>query len=320
MSDPRPTDAPSATDQMRAFQAFLSILVLIVIAATITLRTVHDPGTLEIESSDPTPLGYTWSLVLFVLPLLGVAAWFLRHPDYGFQKRAFWTTLIVLVPLGAGLDLLFGHKFFTFPNPGAILGIEIPAVGGGIPIEEFIFYITGFLFVLLLYIWADEYWVAAYNVPDYGAALGDRKLLGFHWQSVALGLALIVLAAVYKQFFTEDPEGFPWYFTYLVAASIIPSAGFFQSTRRFINWRAFATTFYIVLLISLLWEATLASPYGWWRYQSDAMIGIFIGAWRELPVEAVLVWLAVTFTTVILYEVVKLWQASGKGLKDAMLG
>ena len=228
--------------------------------------------------------------------------------------------MLVLIPLGAGLDLLFGNQFFVFPNPGAILGFEIPAVGGGIPIEEFVFYVTGFLFVLLLYIWGDEYWVSAYNVPDYAEAVRGKKLLTFHWPSVAVGVGLILIAAIYKKMFSDDPSGFPWYFTYLVAASFIPSAGFFRTTRNVINWRAFSTTFYITLLISLLWEATLASPYGWWRYQDDAMMGIFIGAWRGLPLEAVLVWLAVTFTTVILYEVVKMWIASGKNLKGALLG
>ena len=47
------------------------------------------------------------------------------------------------------------------------------------------------------------------------------------------------------------------------------------------------------------WEATLAVPYGWWGYHPRAMIGLDIGAWSNLPVEAVCVWLAVTYTTVI---------------------
>ena len=93
-----------------------------------------------------------------------------------------------------------------------------------------------------------------------------------------------------------------------------------EITRRFINWRAFSFAFFVMLLISLVWEATLASPYGWWGYPPEAMMGIFIGAWSELPMEAVLVWLAVTFTTVIIYEVVKIWQSSGKSVGEAMVG
>jgi heme exporter protein D len=41
------------------------------------------------------------------------------------------------------------------------------------------------------------------------------------------------------------------------------------------------------------------------------MMGIFVTVWSRLPIEAFFVWLAVTCTTVILYEVVTLWQASG---------
>lgn len=39
-----------------------------------------------------------------------------------------------------------------------------------------------------------------------------------------------------------------------------------------------------------------------------------------MPVEAVCVWLAVTFTTVIGYEVVKSWLATGKRALEAFFG
>ena len=90
--------------------------------------------------------------------------------------------------------------------------------------------------------------------------------------------------------------------------------------RRIINWRALSLTMFFILLVSMLWEATLALPYGWCNYQHRAMMGVFIGAWSGLPIEAVLVWLAVTYGTVILFEVVKIWQASGRRAKEAFLG
>ncbi len=52
-------------------------------------------------------------------------------------------------------------------------------------------------------------------------------------------------------------------------------------------------------------EATLAVPYRWWTYQQNEMIGLFIGASAGLPVEAVIVWIAVTYGTTIVYETVK---------------
>jgi hypothetical protein len=61
--------------------------------------------------------------------------------------------------------------------------------------------------------------------------------------TVVLGVALIAIAVVYKRFLSASREGFPWYFTYLVLASIIPSAGFFYTVQRFVNWRAFSFTF-----------------------------------------------------------------------------
>jgi hypothetical protein len=101
---------------------------------------------------------------------------------------------------------------------------------------------------------------------------------------------------------------------------MIPSASLFQTARRFINWRAFSLTIFMILLISLFWEATLAVPYQWWTYQQKSMLGLFIGAWAGLPIEAVLVWIAVTYGTTIVYESVKIWQASGKPAERAFLG
>lgn len=316
---------PGNTGQPRqpgaAFAVVFAIAGVLILPAALTLRTVEHPGTLTVDSPDPTPLGYTWSLSLFLVPLLALGAWFAWRRDLTLARRAFWRTIAVLTPLGLVLDLLFGNAFFTFPNHAATLGLNVPAVGGPIPIEEFVFYLSGFMLVLLSYIWADEYWVRAYNIPDYRSEAQDlRRIAQFHAPSVVLGVVLIVAATAYKKLVAPSPAGFPWYFTYLTAVSIVPSAGFFRAARPFINWRAFSFTFFLILLISLLWEVTLALPYGWWDYRTRTMMGLAIGAWRNLPVEAVCVWLAVSFTTVIIYEVIKLWQALGGGAWETFFG
>ena len=236
---------------------------MVVLPAALTLLQVAEPRPGIDPTSNPTPLGYTWSLLLFLVPLLVLAVWLLRTRGYSLARRSFWRTLVILVPLGIVLDLLFGTTFFVFPNREATLGIDIPSVGGSVP----------------------------------------------------LGGALL-----YKKVFSEVPSGFPWYFTYLLAAAIVPSMGLYRSVAGFINWRAFSITFFFMLLVSLLWEATLGVPYGWWNYNHDMMVGIFVDAWSELPMEAVLVWLAVTYTSVIVYEAMKIWQASGKSVKDVLLG
>ncbi len=297
------------------------MIAMLVVPATLTLMTVEVPGTLDIPSEDPTPLGYTWSLTLFLIPLLTIAWWFLRHPELGWQRKAYWTTIGILAPIGFVLDLLFGRTFFEFPNHGAVLGIAIPGVGGPLPIEEFVFYLSGFMFILLFYIWNDEYWLKAYNVPDYeqeAAKVG--RIVKFHAGSVVLGVVLVAGAVVYKWFFSEVPEGFPAYFVFLVVAAIVPAAGFFRSAEPFVNWRAFSFTLFFVVLVSLLWEATLGLPYGWWGFQDKMMIGIFVGAWSELPVEEPCLWFMVSLITVVIFEVIKIWQAMGCGLRDALFG
>jgi len=308
-------------ERTKSFYVIFAIAAALIVPAAIALRTVIHPVILQVTSDNPTPLGYSWSLALFIVPIGALAWWFASRPDLKFPRKAFWRTIAVLTPLGFALDLLFGNAFFTFPNKAATLRCDIPALGGPIPIEEFIFYLTGFMLVLLSYIWCDEYWMSAYNVPDYEEAARDiLRIVRFHFASVVLGVGLIAAAIVYRKFVSGASGGFPWYFTYLACASLIPSAGFFYTAQRFINWRAFSFTFFLLLLISLLWEVTLALPYGWWEYRGNILIGLQIGAWSALPIEAVCVWLAVTFTTVITYEVIKIWKALGTRALQAFFG
>ena len=308
-------------ERTKSFYVVFAIAAALIVPAAIALRTVVHPAILQATSDNPTPFGYTWSLALFIIPIGVLAWWFACRPDLKFPRKAFLRTIAVLAPLGFVLDLLFGNAFFIFPNRAATLGCNVPALGGAIPIEEFIFYLTGFMLVLLSYIWCDEYWMAAYNVPDYKEAARDiTRIVRFHFCSVVLGLVSIAAAILYRKFVSNTSEGFPWYFIYLICASLVPSAGFFYTAQRFINWRAFSFTFFLLLLISLLWEVTLALPYGWWEYRSNILIGLQIGACSGLPIEAACVWMAVTFTAVITYEVIKIWKALGTRALEAFFG
>ena len=299
----------------------LAMIASVVVPATLTLLRVEKPRGGVDPATDPTPLGYSWSLLLYVVPVVALAWWYRRHPEYRLQRAAFGRSLVMLVTLGFALDLLFGTKFFVFRNGGATLGIGVPAVGGQIPIEEFVFYALGFLFVLLCYMWADEYWMGAYNIPDYGVESRlVPRLLGFDTRSLLVGAALVGAAVVYKKVLAADPEGFPWYFAYLVGAAVVPSVGLYRAIERFINWRAFSVTFFFMLLVSLMWEATLAVPYEWWNYNPRMMMGLFIDGWTNLPVEAVFVWLVAAYTSVIVYETVKVHRASGRSLKESLWG
>jgi len=298
----------------------LGMLAMMVIPAAIALHSVTMPASVQVQPN-ASPHGYTWSLLLFIVPIVVIAVWFLPSEGLEIPQRAFWRTVGILVPIGCLLDVVFAQWFFCFPNAQATLGIHALAFGHWVPVEEYIFYLTGFIMILLLYIWLSEYWLAAYTVQDYrGEARALPKLLQFHPTSLIVGLILIAAAIVYKKWFSTVRDGVPGYFIVLVLGGLVPSISFYPVTRRFINWRALSLTMYFLLLVSMLWEATLALPYGWWNYQHHAMMGIFIGAWSDLPIEAVLVWLAVTYGTVILFEAVKIWQASERPAREMFLG
>lgn len=298
-----------------------AMLVMVAVPVGITLHTVRTPAVFHVNSADPTPHGYSWSLLLFIIPMVVIGFWFLPQEGVRIPQRAFWRTIGILVPAGFGLDFFFARRFLEFSNPGATLRIPAPALGAPVPIEEYIFYLTGFITVLLIYVWLDEFWLNAYHVQDYvSQAQTIPRLLRFHPTSLILGAVLIALAVAYKETLSPFREGFPGYFTFLVVTAVIPGAALFAEARRFINWRAVSLTLFIILLISLFWEATLAVPYGWWGYQPRQMMGLFIGAWSGLPIEAVCVWIAVTYVTVILFEVMKLLDASQKPLLTALLG
>lgn len=287
------------------------LICMLVIPVTLTLNSVTAPATLTRRLENPSPLGYTISLSLFMFPIAVLLFWMRRTQSLTFQKTAFLYTLALLTPIGIMLDLLFGNTFFVFENRSAVLGVYFPAIGGPIPIEEIVFYISGFTAVLLLYVWCDEYWFEKYNIPDYSSeAENIDKILGFHWPSVNIGCCLIVLAVGYRKLFAHNTAGFPWYFVYLTIMALLPSMVCYQRAQHFINWRAFSFTLFIFTLISLIWECTLALPYYWWGYQEHAMMGIFIGAWHNLPIEAVVLWFTVNYTTILIFEAIKIWLVS----------
>lgn len=307
-----------------AFWFVVGLLAIISLPVALTLSSIRDSALRPIDeviATNPTPYGYTISLLIFVVPIVLIAFWFIPRQDIHISKRAFWWTIGILAPLGGALDFFFAQFFLTFPNPHATIGVPAPALGHWVPIEEYCFYLTGFLTVLLLYLWLDGYWLHAYSVPELDVRrIAIDRLIGFHPDSVAVTALAIGFALIYKKLFTNSEPGFPGYFIFLAISVLLPSMVLFPKVQRVINWRAFSLTLFMIVLTSLLWEATLAMPYGWWGYQHTAMMGIYIRAWGGLPVEAVFVWLAVTYATVILYESVKCWKSSGRSARSAFLG
>jgi hypothetical protein len=117
-------------ERTKSFYVVFAIAAALIVPAAIALRTVIHPAVLQATSDNPTPLGYSWSLGLFVVPIAALAWWFACRPDLKFPRKTFWRTIAVLTPVGFALDLLFGNAFFIFPNEAATLRCEIPALGG----------------------------------------------------------------------------------------------------------------------------------------------------------------------------------------------
>jgi hypothetical protein len=280
-------------------------------------------------TSNPSPLGYTFSLALFVLPCAVFGTWLWRSPQSAEQRRAFLYTLVLLIPLGFGLDLIFGRVFLSFPNLQATLGILIPGYdlrtgwtglwGPGwkpaLPLEEFAFYSLGFVAMLLAYAWGDQILFAANKVEESQRTprifRGWKQTLAF-WLGV--GVVLFQIAWLIRGSVPSDSgTAFPGYFLFLLVGSIIPSLFCSRVAFQFINWRSLALAWLFILGISQFWEASLGIPYGWWAYQPDQMMGIFLKAHCDLPIEAVLVWTLGTWTTVIVYETILTALIAGRG-------
>ncbi len=308
---------PASSDPWRAFRTLLAVAALLCGSVGLTISTIKAPIEWK-PPPDASPFGYTVSLVLFLGPIAVLVWWFARHREVPFSRRAFGWTVAILAPLGFTLDVLLASTLLEFDSPGSTVAQMIPVLGGEVPVEEFIFYFTGFIAVLLTYIWADEHWLALYNVPDYSpAAARVKRILRFDWRAVPAAAAVMGLATLWS--WVWGTGNLPIYLYFLTLAALLPTLGLLHSTIHFINWRAFGFALFGILLVSLTWEVTLAIPYRWWGYREEWMIGT-IEAWWNLPVEAVVVWLVVTYTTVVTYEAIKIWLASGKSARGAWLG
>ena len=304
-----------------AFWVTIAMLAMVIVPAGVTLHTIKTSALRSDIPADASRYGYTVSLLLFIVPSLVIAFWFLPGEGVRISRRAFGWTIGLLFPLGAILDFFLAQYFFVFPNEAATLGIKAPALGHWVPIEEYAFYLTGFIVVVLFYIWLDEYWLAAYSVPETDARrITFDRLLRFHPTSLILAVVLIGAAFFFERVIAHNATKIPGYFIFLVLFTLIPSTAFLPTARPVINWRALSLTMFIMLITSLLWEVTLALPYGWWNFRDEQMLDLRITAWAQLPIEEVYVWIAVTYTSVIVYEIVKRWKGSGKSAMHAFIG
>lgn len=253
---------------------------------------------------------YTITLLIWIVPIIFFEIFFIKQKLLSpVKRRALLASVVFLATIGILLDLFFARFFFTFPESSMTLGIDIFEI----PIEEFIFYITGFWFILYLYIFCDEWFLKRYNPPDekylkYRSKL-HKKFIFIHVKSIYMVIIFLLLGILVKFLLNKEAPFLPGYYTFLLLVAYTPTILFYRLTKRYVNWRAFIFTLTLTTLISIIWEVTLAIPRGYWGYQANQMLGIYVPAWAssysKLPIEAVTVWIFCTLVTLI-YEYIKI--------------
>jgi len=315
-----PPEIPS-----REIRRILVSFLTVAVPVGLTLATVRVPVAEMHTVDSPTPSGYTVSLLIFLVPVLAVAGWHGRHAP-PTDRKAFFRCVALMAGLGAFLDFFFGYSFFEFPNQGATLGIRLPAwswadlrwIPDYLPIEEFGFYIFGALFMLSAYTWADHVWLRRYDPDEYADVAEEREKV-LHFSPTALGVwAGLVASGVLYRYSVDG--GFPGYFVFLMTAGLLPSLVLVKTVKHFVNWHALAFAFSSLVLISIVWEATLGLPYEWWIYRPDQMLGIYIHAWGGLPVEEVSLWLVGVWDAVLFYELFRVVFYMDRTPREALLG
>jgi hypothetical protein len=90
--------------------------------------------------------------------------------------------------------------------------------------------------------------------------------------------------------------------------------------KKFVNWRAFALSYFVLLLVSLVWEGTMGVPYEWWNYRPEAMMGIWVPPWGNLPLEAILLWIVCAWASVLAYEFFRVYHHMERPVKHKLMG
>ena len=86
MPEPRSHGTPKPTV---AASIVIVMLAMVAIPAAITLHSVVTPATVQAVKG-ASPHGYTWSLLLFVFPIVVIGLWFLPSEGLDVPQKAFW--------------------------------------------------------------------------------------------------------------------------------------------------------------------------------------------------------------------------------------
>lgn len=265
---------------------------------------------------------YFNSLLLWAVPIAFLAPRFLllAHPT---RRRAFWVAIGLVAILGLILDFVLGTWILCFDGKYVA---TLPSLGPKrIPVEEVLFYILGAWAVLLVYVWGDEYWLQRYSVR--ASAFTEEPqgpLVGFSRYWAITAVLLLAAGVLLKAWIGGPGPVIPIYFSFLVIVAFAPAIVVYRTVKPFVNWQALSWTSLYVLLTSCIWEVTLALPRNWWGYEEAATLGRFIQVWSSkdcarFPVEALLVWIAVSFASILYYEFFRAFFRDPRPARELLL-
>ena len=327
---------------------FIAVWVLAVVLA-VFLIDVPEVGPIWQNDNYHHTFGYTYSLVLLFLPLAFLVRWYFESRDV-LDLRALMRQIVWIVVFSAFswivLDILFANLLFSFPDknahvhatlvPGYLWSGSCSTISSlwnfpgcyfprSIPLEEILFYLGGAALLTLMYMWASEDFYSEYTLPrpEYTR---QAKAVGplVYWNKwfLVAAITLAVLGVLIKKFGWWHPyhAGLPYYLFAELLIVFLPLAALYTRVRTFTNPRAFIFVMLVHVLVSVIWETTLALPFGWWNYRPYAMMGIFIEAWSRLAIEATGLWLSVGWASMFTYEATKIKVVTGKTWRAVLFG
>ena len=303
----------------RLMQSPIDWLLAILLSWTIPLEFFGNTST------------YFKSLFFWLVPVIVLLPRLYHETDAGGRRRrAFWYTVAFIFLSGCFLDFILGQWILAFDQAQGVYIYRIPSWGQGVPIEEVFFYLLGGMAIVLVYFWADEYWMKAYNVRQ---RRWNQEIFGENYRlvqisriGIAVALAMIVFGIIVKSWLGHSAWPPPYYYTFLVLAALVPAVIIYRGVEKVVNWRAFSFTCLYVLVTSCIWEVTLGIARKWWWYQPPpAVMGWYIPAFghspeRPYPMEALLVWLVVSFDTILAYEFIKAVIHDKRSVRETLLG
>jgi hypothetical protein len=330
------------------YRGLLTFIGVWVAAVVFAVSKVNAPDVPPIWRTDgyKSVGGYTYSLSLIALPLLFLGRWYYSRRDKKKLRplmRALSVNVIVIGVVWICLDVFLANKIFAFPNHDATI---LPMFWGyswasgcttlwtilrgscyqrNIPTEEIFFYLGNTALLSMMYMWATEDFYCEYTIPRAHYERAAKKappLIRWNRLIILVAAAMFVAGFIAKKFgwWPHDASGWPSYLFIEIIIVFLPLAAVYTNVHAFTNPRAFMFVLVLQVLVSLVWEATLAVPFGWWNYQPHQMMGLTVSAWSNLPLEAWGLWLSVGWGSMFIYETTKIKVLSGRTWREVLWG